>query len=143
MVLVQWIQSLGLGVLLGIGIGYLTWKLPQHLNQFAEWRWERAGRRAERKIQRKPRVRAQVERIEGMFNMDQAVPLTGPEMFPLERVLDFLERVAKALADAVVALGRELRAILDQWIQAAGDNWVKFLADTAPRDPVQMVRERG
>jgi hypothetical protein len=120
MILLQWIQSMGLGILLGIGIGYLTWKLPQHLNQWAAWRWERAGARSERKLHRSPKIRAQVERIRGAFQLERTVPNEGPELLPGERVLDFLERT---------------------W-DSAKARWVQFVEDTAPEDPIQMVRSR-
>jgi len=120
MVLIQWIQSMGLGMLLGIGIGYLTWKLPQHLNQWAAWRWERAGIRSERKLHRSPKIQAQVERIRGAFQVERTVPNEGPELLPGERVLDFLERT---------------------WDSVKG-RWVQFVEDTTPEDPIQMIRSR-
>jgi hypothetical protein len=120
MILFQWIQSMGLGMLLGIGIGYLVWKLPQHLNQWAEWRWERAGARSERKLHRSPKIRAQVERIQGAYRLEQHVPNGGPELYLGEQVLDLLERTW----DSVKA------------------RWVQFVKDTAPEDPIQMIRSR-
>jgi hypothetical protein len=95
--LIQWFQSMAIGILVGIGIGYLAWKLPVHVAQFQAWRDRRLNYRARHL---RPRDAAFVARIRGAYSDDVVVPNTGPEMYAGERLLSLLaERWQRFVAE--------------------------------------------
>jgi hypothetical protein len=87
MTLIQWLQSMTIGILVGIGIGYLAWKLPAHVAQFHAWRDRRLNYRAKHL---RPRDLAYVTRIQAAYRDDVVAPNTGPEMYLGERLLSHL-----------------------------------------------------
>lgn len=116
MVLAQLLQVFGFGILTGIVIGYVTWKFPAHRQQYREWRRRRFEYQAQHL---RPREQAYVDRIHGAFRLESHVPNQEPEYHVGERILNYLEETPSRLLQ----------------------RWRQFLADTAPRDVVEMVRE--
>lgn len=74
-----YLHVLGVGVLVGLGFGYLWWKLPEHVRRFQTWRQTRAEAR--------PRIAAEIARIEGAFRLESFTPNSAPPPFLRERII--------------------------------------------------------
>lgn len=74
-----YLNLLGTGLVSGLGLGYLWWKLPEHVKRFQDWRQARAEAR--------PKVAAEIARIEGAFRLESFTPNVPPPPFLRERII--------------------------------------------------------
>lgn len=78
------------GTLLGLGVGWLYWKFPAHYQEYKAWK--------QKFLEQRPRIRAEIERIEGGFRLERFIPNTPPRPPLRERILakvqEFVEDTA-------------------------------------------------
>jgi hypothetical protein len=86
----QWWAGLAYGVFAGYGLGYLNWRLPQDVARFQSWR--------QRRMEIKPKIRAEIERIEGGFRVEGYVPNRPPRPPFMERIVDAVQEFWRATA---------------------------------------------
>lgn len=67
------------GTLFGFFLGWLKWKFPAHYQEYRAWK--------QRILERRPKIRAEIERIEGGFRLEKFVPNSPPKVSLRERIL--------------------------------------------------------
>jgi hypothetical protein len=86
----QWWAGLAYGIFTGYAVGYLRWRLPQDVARFQSWR--------QRRLEAKPKIRAEIERIEGGFRVEERIPNRPPRPPFIERVVDSVQEFWRATA---------------------------------------------